>query len=335
VRRRRAVAIIALFLSPPFAGRRTKVLWAASPDRPTVRLGFVRSTPSSSLFDKRYEPAFWERMRELGWIKGENLLVEDAWAEGQIDRLPSLMSELVARKVDILVTAGTPGAIAAKKATHTIPIVDMVMGDPVGTGVVSSLARPGGNLTGLSMGWSDALAGKWLELLQEAMPKLTSLAVIADPTHAMNRNQAKRVAAIAPARGIRVRILDARGWDALDRAFEQAARIAQAVLVIDDPNLIANEGRVVALAAKHRLPDMHIQRDFVDAGGLMSYAPDYSMMFRRTAEYVDKILKGTQARDLPIEQPTKFELVINLRTARVLGLRIPESLLIRADDIIK
>ena len=227
-------------------------------------------------------------MRELGWIKGENLLVEDAWADGHIDRLPGLMNVMVARNVNVLVTAGTPAAIAAKNATHTIPIVDIVMGDPVGTGVVSSLAQPGANLTGLSMGWSDDIAGKWLELLQEAIPKLSSLAVIADPAHAMNRNQAKRVQAIAPALGIKVRIIDARGPEALDRAFEQAARAAQAVLVLDDPNLIAHQKRVVALAARHRLPDMHVQRDFVDVGGLMSYAPDYSMMFRRARNMLTK-----------------------------------------------
>ena len=335
MRRREALTTICLILAAASADGGVTFVWAASPGKQVVRLGFVRSTSPSSPFDKRNEPAFWDRLRELGWIRGENFLVEDASAEGHIERLPSLMNAILARKVDILVVAGTPAAIAAKNATRTIPIVDVVMGDPVGTGVVSSLARPGSNLTGLSMGWGDDLAGKWLELLQQAIPRLSSLAVIADPTHAMNRRQAKRVQAIAPARGIKVRIVDARGPETLDRAFEQAARTAQAVLVLDDPNLIAQEERVVGLAAKHRLPDMHVQRDFVDAGGLMSYAPDYSVMFRHAAEYVDKILRGAKPGELPIEEPTKFELVINLRTANALGLRIPETLLLRVDEVLK
>jgi putative ABC transport system substrate-binding protein len=292
------------------------------------------SPPSSPLLLRR-ERAFWDRLSELGWVRGQNLIVEERSAEGQIDRLPALIAEVVGRNVDVLVTFGTPAAIAARNATRTIPVVDGVMGDPVGTGLASSLARPGANLTGLSMGWTEDIAGKWLELLQEAIPQLVSLAVIADPDHLATHNQARRLQTVAPARGIRIRMIEVHGPESLDRAFERAARAAQAVLVLADPNLIKHQQRTVALAAHYRLPDMHTQRDLVDAGGLMSYGPDFVVMFRRTADYVDKILKGAKPGELPIEEPIKFELVVNLKTAKALGITIPESILLRADEVIR
>ena len=245
------------------------------------------------------------------------------------------MAELVGRKVDLLVTYGTPAAIAAKHATSTIPIVDAEMGDPIGTHIVSSLARPGGNLTGSSLGWSEELAGKWLELLQETVPSLSTVAVIANLDHAMNRDQAKRLETVAPTRGIKIEIIKLSGPDTFARAFDEARRKAQAVLVLADPNLTTHRQRIVALATGHRLPDMHVVREFVDVGGLMAYAPDFIVLFRRAADYVDKILRGTNPADLPIEQPTKFMLIVNLKTAKTLGLRIPESILVRADEVIK
>jgi putative ABC transport system substrate-binding protein len=307
---------------------------SSAEERRVVRVAFVSPFSPSSPFSARFERPFWERLRELGWIEGQNLVVEARWAEGDIDRFPTLMTDVVARKVDIIVTSTTPAAIAGKNATSTIPIVNAVMGDPVGTGLVTSLARPGGNLTGLSMGHAEGIEGKWLELLQETVPRLSTVAVIANPDHPMSREYVKRLEALAPGRGLRLRILGVRGPQDLDRAFDET-RNAQAVLVLADPNLIAQQRRVVTLAAKHRLPDMHIERDFVDAGGLMAYAPDYVTMFRRAADYADRILRGAKAGELPIEQPSKFELVINLKTAKTLGLKLPESILLRADEVIR
>ena len=298
-----------------------------------VRLGFV--DPGSPSTSPEFKDAFLERLHELGWIQGQNLVVESLWADNRIERLPGAMVDAVSRKIDVLVTYGTPAAIAAKNATSTIPIVDAEMGDPVGTRVVSSLARPGGNLTGSSLGWSEELAGKWLELLQEAVPSLSTVAVIADLDHAMNRDQAKRLELVAPTRGIKVEIINMSGPDTFARSFREARRKAQAVLVLADPNMTAHRQRIVALATGQRLPDMHVVREFVDAGGLMAYTPDFIVLFRRAADYVDKILRGAKPADLPIEQPTKFVLIVNLKTAKILGLKIPESILLRADEVIK
>jgi putative ABC transport system substrate-binding protein len=315
---------------------------AANSEQRIVRVGFVspysplaRDQAAESVFWHAAERAFWGRLRELGWIEGQNLAVESRWAEGRVDRFPALMAEVVARKVDVLVTYTTPGAIAAKTATSTIPIVDLVMGDPIGAGLVTDLARPGANLTGLSQAYSEDVAGKWLELLQETVPRLSTLAIIANPDNPISRVEAHRLEVIAPTRGLKARIVAVRTAQDLNPAFQHAGRIAQAVFVYADINLTVEQKRVIALAAKHRLPDMHIQRDFVEAGALMSYGPDYDVMFRRGAEYVDKILKGATAGDLPIEQPSRFELVVNLKRAQALGLKIPESILLRADKVIK
>ncbi len=297
-----------------------------------VHVGFV--SPLSPSTNMHGVDALWDRLRELGYVEGQNLLVETRWADGRIDRLAPLMAEMVRRKVDVLVTYSTPGAVAARNATSTIPIVVATMGDPIVTGLAVSLAHPGGNLTGLSHGYGD-IGGKWLELLRETVPKLTTVAVITNPEHLMNRDEAKELEAIAPIRGIRVRVIEVRGPKGLDRAFEQAAREAQAVLVLSDPYMFAHQRRIVALAATQHLPDMHTVRDFVDAGGLMTYGPNVAVMFRRAADYVDKILKGTNPADLPIEQPTQYEFVINIKTANALGLSIPESILLRADEVIR
>jgi putative ABC transport system substrate-binding protein len=328
---RRRVLIVLAGLTTGTLGSR--LAHAADSAQKVVRVGFVDPGPSSG--PPPYQTVFWERLRELGWVKDHNLIVERRSADGRLDRLSTLMAEMVGRQVDVLVTYGTPGAIAAKNATKTIPIVDAEMGDPIGTGIVVSLARPGVNLTGLSLGWTEDIAGKWLELLQEMVPRLSTVAVIANPDHQMNRDQAKRLKAIAPKRNIKIQLFDVRGPDDLDRAFDQAGRNAQAVLVLPDPGISRDERHVAALAASHRLPDMHVLREFVDAGGLMAYAPDFLSMFRRAADYVDKILKGAKPGDLPIEQPTQYLLVINLKTAKALGLTIPESILLRADEVIR
>ncbi len=306
---------------------------AADPSQRVVQLGFV--SPNSPLTDPRGPPAFWDRLRELGWVEGQNIAIEARWAEGRNDRLPALMAEVIGRNLDVLVTYGTPAAIAAKKATSTVPIVVAVMGNPVGTGLVQSLARPGGNLTGLSLGWGEGIEGKLLELLQETVPRLKTIAIIANPENPLERNLITELNAVAPARRLKLRIIEVRDPEALDRAFEQAGRQAQAVVVIPDPLFLAHLQRITALARRHRLPGMYGLRDFADAGGLMAYGPDRAVMFRRAADYVDKILKGAKPADLPIEQPTRYELIVNLKTAKALGITIPESILLRADEVIR
>lgn len=279
--------------------------------------------------------AFWERLRELGYVEGQNLVVEARWANGQLDQVPALTAEVIARKVDVLVTFGTQGAIAAKNATRTIPIVGVSMGEPLRTGLVTSLAQPEGNLTGTSVGWAEGVGGKWLELLQEILPRLSTVAVIANLDNAIARDLLKELEATAPTRGLKLDLIEVRDPSTLDHAFERAHRKAQAALVLPATILSARRAQIAALAAKHRLPTMYYLRDYVEAGGLVAYAPDLTVQFRRAADYVDKILKGARPSELPIEQPTTWTLVVNLKVARALKLRMPESILLRADEVLK
>lgn len=330
----RCLVLLAFALSfAPAIVLGSSLLFAAEPAQRVVRVGFVG--PASPSTGVRAVTQFWERLRELGYVEGQNLVIEARWAEGHYDRLPGLMGEVIGRKVDVLVTYSTPAAIAAKNATSTIPIVAAGMGDPIGSGLVASLARPGGNLTGLSVAWAEGLAGKWLELLQETVPQLTTVAVIANPDNPISRIQTKELQAIAPARGLKLRLIEVREPGALDRAFGQAGKKAQGALILPDPVIAALRRQITELAAKHRLPTVYYLRDFVDAGGLMSYGPDLGVQFRRAAEYVDKILKGALPADLPIEQPTQWMLVVNLKVARALDLTIPQSILLRADEVIR
>jgi len=296
-------------------------------------LGFVG--PGSQTATPRGLQAFWQRLRELGYIEGQNLAIEARWADGSPDRLPRLMNDVLGSKVDILVTYSTAGATAAKAATTTVPIVAAIMGDPIGTGLAASLARPGGNLTGLSAGYAEGMAGKWLELLHESIPGLSTIAVIQNPDNPWHRASAKELERLAPARQLKVLVLDVRQPEGLDRAVDQARKTAQGVVVLTEPFLLVNKHRVVSLAAKHGLPTLFNLRDYVEAGGLMAYAPDFAVMFRRAAEYVDLIVKGAAPANLPIEQPTQFELVVNLKTARSLRLHMPQSFLTRADEVIQ
>jgi len=305
---------------------------AAEPSQRVVRVGFV--SPHLPSTDLRGVDAFSLRLRELGWVEGQNLVVERHWAGNRIDRLPGLMAEVVGHKIDVLVTYSTAAAIAAKKATSALPIVVAIMGDPVGTGEAESLARPGSNLTGLSLGYAD-IAGKWLELLQETVPRLSTAALISNPDNPVSLSLATELAAIAPKLRLKVRVLDVSGPDALEGAFKRARTEAQAVIMLPDPVSVGHRQEVAALAARYRLPTIYYLRDFVDAGGLMAYAPDSAMMFRRAAEFVDKILKGANPADLPIEQPTQYVLVINLKAAKAIGLTFPESILLRADEVIR
>jgi len=244
------------------------------------------------------------------------------------------MAEMVARKVDVIVTRGTPATLAAKNATSTIPVVFASMGDPVGTGVAASLAQPGGNLTGLSSESSD-LGGKWLELLQEAIPRLSTVAVVSNPESAYVRNIRNHLEWAAKTRGLKLWFVDVRELGALPIAFRQARRQAQAALVLADPLMFVHPEKVTKLAADNRLPAVYTFRAFADSGGLMTYGADTTTLFQRAAHYVDKILRGAKPADLPIEQPTRFNLIVNLRAARGLGLTFPESILLRADEVIR
>ena len=306
---------------------------AAESGRGNMRVGVVHlQSPSTALQGIN---AFWDRLHELGYKEGENVIIEARWAEGRLDRLPALLADLVGRNVDVIVTYGTPAAIAAKRETSTIPIVGISMGEPLRTGLVTSLARPGGNLTGLSVGWTDRMPGKWLELLQETVPRLSTVALISNPENPISQELVKELQIVAPTRNLKVLVLEVREPKGLEQTFEQARRKAQAVLLLPGVAVFASPEQVTALATKHRLPAMYYLRDFVDAGGLMAYAPDMVTQWRRGADYVDKIIKGAKPADLPIEQPTQYLLVVNLKAARALGLKIPESILLRTDETIR
>src|SRR3954471_3996201 len=306
---------------------------SAQPGHRMIRLGLV-SASSASGAEKSLN-AFWSRLRELGYIEGETLIVERYWADGHLERLPALMEDAVARKVDLIFTSGTPAALAARHSTSTIPIVVAAMGDPLGTGLVDSMARPGGNLTGVSLEMTEDLSGKWLELLQEAVAHLSTAAVIANPGSALIPKLSKHLETAARARGVKLRFIDVRDPTALASAFRQARREAQAALIIPDPLIVEHRAQIVGLAATQRLPTIYTLLEFMESGGLMAYGVDTQSLFRRAAEYVDKIVRGAKPADLPVEQATQFKLMVNLKTAKALGLTIPQSLLLRADEVIQ
>jgi len=278
---------------------------------------------------------FWMAMRELGWMEGQNMVVEHRWGQSP-DQLGAAAAELVRLKVDVIVAIGTPAPLAARRATSAIPIVMVGAGDPVATGLVSSLAKPGGNVTGTST-YNPETTGKRLQLMKEVVPGLSRLAVLwnaANPVSALVVKEAK--AAAQTSLGLQVQSVEVRGPDDVKTALPAVVSGgAGALFVADDPFLFQYRTRIADFAAQHRLPTMFSFRSFVDAGGLMSYGPIIADLTRRAAAYVDKILKGAKPADLPVEQPTKFELVINLKTAKANGLTIPPSALARADQIIQ
>ena len=295
------------------------------------RVGFLGPRSRS---DGPFVGAFLQGLRELGWVEGQNIAIEYRFAEGQSDRLPDLAAQLVRLKVDVILATSTPPALAAKNATRTIPIV-MTSLDPVGSGLVASLARPGGNITGLSLMHTELL-GKRLELLKEVLPKVGRVAVLSNPGNPGNVRALETVKTTARSLGVKLQILEARGPNEFEAAFAAMARErAGALLVVPDAVFGFHRAPLQVLAAKSRLPTMYGLREHTEAGGLMSYAVDLRDSLRRSATYVDKILKGTKPADLPIEQPTTFELVINLKTAKALGLTIPPSILLRADSVIQ
>ncbi len=298
------------------------------------RLGYLSA--GSGTLSSPYTTAFRQGLRDLGWVEGQNIVIEYRSAEGQFDRLPALAAELVRLKVDVIVATPTPAALAAKSATGTIPIVGASLADPVGLGLIPSLARPAGNITGLSYSVGADIFGKDLELLREAVPKVQRVAVLSNPDGPTQPLIMNNIKSAARSLGLQLLPVGARGPAEFDGAFATMARErAGALFVVTDPAYIAHRARLVDLAAKNRLPSMFTQRADAEAGGLMSYGPSFAAMYRRAAYYVDKILKGAKPADLPVEQPTKFELVINLKTANALGLAIPPSLLARADEVIQ
>jgi putative ABC transport system substrate-binding protein len=296
----------------------------------TTRVGYLAAT-AASVQAIRTE-GFQRGLQELGYIEGKNVIIEYRYAEGKPERLSDLAKELVGLKADVIIAGGTGAATAAKNATGTIPIVVAGAGDLLGTGLVASLAHPGGNVTGLS-DLSPQLSGKRLELLKETFPKITRVAVLWQGTNVGSINEMK---AASGALKVTLQLLEIRGPEDLDSAFSRTKQErASAIVVLRNAITNFHRTRIVDLAAKSRLPAMFSIPEFVDAGGLMSYAPDYFDLSRRAAVFVDKILKGTKPADLPVEQPTKFELVINLKTAKQIGLTIPPNVLARADRVIK
>ena len=299
------------------------------------RIGLLFPTSLSDPRTPRFLEAFRQGLRELGYAEGQNIAMESRFAEGKWDQLPSLAAELVRLKVDVIVTYTTPATQAAKQATGTIPIVVAAVIDPVAAGLVASLAHPGGNITGLSQ-MVPELVGKQLEVLKEVAPKISRVALLGNPANAGNAPQVRHAQNAARALGMRLQSLEARGPSEIESAFAaMTAERAGAVIVLIDSTLIDHRTRIADLAARRRLPMVSGTIETAEAGGLIAYGPSVRDMFRRAAAHVDKILKGAKPADLPIEQPTKFDLVINLRTARALGLTIPQSVLLRADQVIQ
>ena len=297
--------------------------------RKVYRIGFLRAGQPP----KPWVEAFQQGLRERGYVDGQNVVVEFRFTDGSVDQLPRLAEELVRLKVDVILASAAPPALAAKKATTSVPIVFVNVFDPVELGLIPSLGRPGGNITGLASTSAD-LAGKRLELLRELVPKLRRVAVLWDPANPTNPIQLKGVEVAARTLSLQLQPAPVQGPSDFDAAFK-AARGANGLLLLDSPLVITHRARLAGLAAASRLPAISGLRDFVEVGGLMSYGVDFPDSFRRAAVYVDKILKGAKPADLPVEQPTKFELVINLKTAKALGLTIPPSLLARADEVIQ
>ena len=301
---------------------------------PTVRRIGLLSGFSPSTWAPSYK-AFRLGLRDLGWVEGKNISIEYRYAEGRHDRLPDLAADLVRLKVDVIVASVGTDAVAAKKATRAIPIVMATASDPVASGIVESLARPGGNVTGLSQMLQE-LGGKRLELLKEMVPKLSRVAVLWNPQSASATLNWKENQQPARQLGIQLHSLEVRSPNELDQAFEAATMArADALAILPDPVISTNLERIVDFAARSRLPSIYQWSEFADAGGLVTYGPDRADLFRRAATYVDKILKGAKPGDLPVDQPTKLELVVNLKTAKALGITIPQSVLFRADKVIE
>jgi len=297
---------------------------------PTI--GFMGSTTPAP--QSQWTAAFVQRLRELGWIEGRTVAIEYRWAEGRSERFTEFAAEFVRLKVDVILTHNTPPVLAAKQVTSVIPIVFATAADPVGTGVVASLARPGSNVTGLSSQTNDT-AGKRIELLREVVPGLRRLAILANVDNSYVALEMGEVQTATRTLGLEATLFEIRRAEDIATAFDGLKGRAEALYVLPDPVLFTHRLRINTLALGARLPTMHSVREYVEASGLISYGPNWPHQWRRAAEYVDKILRGAKPADIPVEQPTKFDLIINLTTAKALGLRIPESFLLRADELLE
>jgi putative ABC transport system substrate-binding protein len=325
-RRKFLVALAATVLAAPLAGK-------AQQAGKVYRVGYLGN--SSASLEPDLVEALRQGLRNLSYVENQNIIIEYRWAEGRYDRFPSLVADLIQHQVDVIVTAGTPGTLAAKQATRTIPIVMAVSGDAVGAGLVDSLARPGANVTGLTTMVAE-LEGKRLELLKEILPRLSRVVLLGNPANPLTAiifNQARTAARVLH---VTLERVDIRAVDEFENAFATIAKARpDAIIIVADRFFLAERERIVGFTARQRLPAMYPYREFVTLGGLMSYSPDYAESFRRAALYVDKILKGAKPADLPVEQPTRFELVINMKIAKTLGVKIPNSILMRADKVIE
>jgi ABC-type uncharacterized transport system substrate-binding protein len=320
-------ALAGAFLAAPLAAQ-------AQQQGKVVRIGLLDYGASSPSSGARWK-AFRERLREMGYMEGQNVIFESRWGDGQVGSLRGLAAELIAAKVDILVIAGSEAALAAKQATSSIPIVTATGGDLVELGLVASLARPGGNVTGV-ISLIGPLTSKRMELLKQVIPRASRVAILRDPVNRSSAASLRDAESAAKSLGVVVQGVDVRSPRDLDAAFLAMKRArADAVIFGENTRFIADRRHIAELAVLHRLPMMTPAKEYAEAGGLLSYGTDYPDLFRRAATFVDKILKGAKPGDLPVEQPTKFELVINLKTARALGLTIPPSLLQRADQVIE
>jgi putative ABC transport system substrate-binding protein len=325
LKRREFITLLGGAAAWPLAAR-------AQPSGKHRTIGFLgAATPSAA---SQWVAALVQRLRELGWIEGRTVAIEYRWAEGRNERLAEIAAEFVRLNVDVIVTWGTASVLAAKQATSVIPIVFASAGDPVGTGLVASLARPGGNVTGSSNQAAD-VAGKRLELSREFIPGLRHLAILANISSPIGVLQMGEAQAAARTLGLEITRLEIVRSQDITPALETLKGRAQALYVVSEALVFTHRTRIHTLATAARLPTMHDYREYVEAGGLMSYGPNFPASFRRAADFVDKILRGANPGDLPIEQPTKFDLVINLTTARALGLSVPDTLLARADEVIE
>jgi putative tryptophan/tyrosine transport system substrate-binding protein len=327
MRRREVITLfgVAAFLASSVAA-------AQESGRPR-RIGFLGN--STAALEANLVGGFRDGLRDLGYVEGRNVTIEYRWAEGQYERLAPLIAELAASKVDVIVTAGTPAALAVGRTAPSIPLVMVAVGDPIGTGLAASLARPGGNATGLTSLAPD-LQGKRLELIREMLPNVSGLAVFWNPANAYQIRDEREVRAAPDMLRIQVMPLAVQGAKELDGAFAAVlAQDADAMLVLADRVFLHNRERIVAFAAENRRPMMSAYRELAEGGGLMSFGPSYAVMHRQAARYVDKILKREKPAELPIEQPARFELVINLKRAKALGLAVPPTLLTRADEVIE
>jgi ABC-type uncharacterized transport system substrate-binding protein len=327
MRRREFVTLLSGAAAWPLAAR------AQQPAK-VHRIGYL-SVASAAVHAR--SAAFWQVLRELGWVEGKNVVIDYRFADDRLDRLPDLAADLVRLQVDVIVAAaGTPPAVAAKNATERIPIVMIGPGDPVGLGLIASLAHPGGNVTGLSFSVGMETFGKALSLLKEAAPAIRRVAILSNQNNAAHSLAIRDIDPVARSLGVELQLLEARDPSEFGSAFAAITNEgAGALFVTPDSIFLFHRAWLADLAARNQLPSVHGYREHVEAGGLMSYGPNLLDLYRRAAGFVDKILKGAKPADLPVEQPTKFELVINLKTAKALGLTIPPTLLVLADDLIE